>query len=72
MISNEMENMKLGYEYIRDRKVQMKHGFLDIKEYLCCCMGYITALEETGSIEHSKTLALNDFIYEDTDLDIAI
>lgn len=71
-MTNETKNMKLGYEYIRDRKVQMKHGFLDIKEYICCCTGYITALEETKSITHSQTLALDDFIYGDTDLDIAM
>ena len=69
-MTNEIKNMKLGYEYIRDRIDGYRQGLLTYREFIMLCMGYIQALEDTGLITYSQRSALNDMIFTDDDEDV--
>ena len=68
----DIEAMKKGYEYIRDRKKAYKRGLYECNEYINDCIGYINCLCNLELITSSEWGALYDFIMDDTEIDVDI
>ena len=63
-----IEAMKSGYEYIRDRKKAYRRGLYECNEYMCDCVGYINCLRNLKLITHGGWHALYDFIMDDIEI----
>lgn len=63
-----IEAMKSGYEYIRDRKKAYRRGLYECNEYIHDCMGYINCLRNLKLIMDGGWHALYDFIMDDIEI----
>lgn len=66
----DIEAMKKGYEYIRDKKSVHIMGLHTFYEYMHNCMGYINCLHDLKLITYGEWHALYDFIIDDTEIKV--
>lgn len=66
----DIEAMKNGYEYIRDKKGAYIVGLYTCNEYIYDCIGYINCLCNLKLITRSGWHALYDFIMDDTEIKV--